>query len=152
MKGTNMNLLEKYKELNKKVKQLEYERQTVVKQIEAMKGEIKSYLRDEANSLEDRFILYYSLPDEMLDQSFQLYGKDCPKSFEHVVEDLQRKIGYDIDDIGSYFAEWFDFHDKKIDYKSFGEKRMNGWYEENEVQQATESAFNFLIKNMIGSI
>lgn len=152
MKGINMSLVEKYNKLNKKVEQLEWKRFKVVEEIEKMKSEITNYLQDENNALEDRFILYRSLPKELLKQNFTLSGKNCPKSFKHVVEDLQRTIGYDIEDLGSRFAEWFDFHNKRINYKRFAEERMSGWYEDDEVKQATEDAFNFLIKNMIGSI
>lgn len=147
-----MELIEKFNNLNNKVELLELERKKVIQEIENMKSEIKDYLNNEKNSLEDRFILYYSLPYEMLNQYFGLYGKNCPKSFEKVLDKLYRSLGDYIENIGIYFAEWFDFKKKQIDYKNFASELMNGQYKDEEIKQATQDAFNFLIKNMIGSI
>lgn len=150
-----MELIKKFKILNDKVCRLDLKREKLIEQIQEMEDEIKNYLHDESNSLEDRFIFFNNLPEEMLNQYFVYNDKNCPKSFKYVIEGLQETYGYNIKDVKCHFSEWFYPYQKKIDYEGFSRERMNGWYDEDnieEIKKVTDEAFNYLIKNMIGSI
>lgn len=149
-----MEILEKFNSINKEIHQLEVNIANLVEQAKLLQPDIVQYLKDETNSLEERFVLYKSLPLEMLKEDFCFYSNNSPQGFELFAEDIRRSCGQDlIKNIPSFFASHFDDINKKINYKSFANEFMNEQHEnEEESKNAVIDAYNFAIINVIGSI